>query len=96
MQGPFTPGATAAAINLAAASQSVSVTAAATALEIQHNGTAVAFVRVGTGAQTAVATDYPILPGQSKIITKPVGADTFAAIATAGAGTLYVTSGEGY
>ena len=91
---PFAPGATA-TINATTTSASASVNANVTTLEVQNAGSAAAFIRVGTGAQTAVATDYPILAGQSKLITKAIGADTVAAITGTGTTTIYVTSGEG-
>ncbi len=101
MMVPFTPN-TAGTVTLslptAASSVSVSIVANAGALELQNAGSDTVFVRVGTGAQTAVATtDYPVLGGQSKIISKPIGADTLAGITAAGAAaaTLFVTSGEG-
>lgn len=95
MMVPFTPGATA-TLSASGVSASVSVAANSSALEIQNAGSVAVFVRVGTATQTAVATDYPVLPGQSKIISKPVGADTLAGITAGVAVTVYVTSGEGF
>ncbi len=95
MQPAFTPGATATLV-AGAASASVAISPTATQVELQNDGGATVFVRVGVGAQTAVATtDYPVLSGQSKIISVPIGADTLAGISPAGGTTLYVTSGQG-
>lgn len=102
MMVPFTPllaGTATLSLPTAATSVSVSINAAASALELQNPGSDTVFVRWGVGAQTAVATtDYPVLAGQSKIVSVPVGADTLAGITASGAGaaTLYVTSGEGF
>lgn len=59
-------------------------------------GTGVVFLRWGTGAQTALLTDMPILPGMTEVFTKANTVDTVAAI-TSGSdtATIWVTCGEG-
>lgn len=64
---------------------------------IQNAGPNTAFIRFGkTAGQTAaVATDLPILSGQSRVITKDA-MDQVAAICNATqTATLYLTPGEG-
>ena len=92
---PFTPGVTV-TMSVTTSSGTATVTTSANVLEIQNAGSAIAFVRTGPSASvgSAVVTDYPVLPGMSKLISKSTIADTIAAIG-AGATTLYVTSGEG-
>lgn len=96
MQGiPFTAGATA-TLSATSTSASVSVSTESGRVEVQNGGASVVFIRIGTGTQTAVTTDYPVLPGHSKVISKPYGADTLAGICLSGqSSTLYVTSGAG-
>lgn len=65
-------------------------------LELQNAGTAVIFVEVGASTVTAVAaTAYPILVGQSKVITVPQDITHIACIVGASTHTLYVTVGRG-
>lgn len=61
---------------------------------IQNAGTAVAFIRFGTSAQTATLNDFPLLPNLSYIMcTGP--ANNFAVITGAGTSTVYITACEG-
>jgi hypothetical protein len=65
-------------------------------LEIQNVGTSTIFVEVGISTVTAaVATGYPILAGQSKVITAAGAATHIACITASATVTLYVTSGIG-
>lgn len=66
-------------------------------LELQNNGSVVVFVETGISTATAaVATGYPILPGQSKVITISRASTHVAVIgASAGPTTLYVSVGIG-
>ncbi len=94
---PFRPGAATQTINVNATSQSVTLPGALPQVELQNDGASACFVRVGASPQTAVTTDYPILPGQSKIITVETQAGVLAAVCAAGGtATLYVTPGWGY
>lgn len=88
----FMPAATVSTA-ISGTSASVTISKLCPVIEVQNDGGAVCFIRWGIGAQTAVATDYPILPGHCKTITIGTGNDTLAVIGTSG--TLYVTSGEG-
>ena len=95
MNAPFTPLVTA-TLSASATSSSVSLAPDAYTLELQNAGNSTVFVRVGSGAQTAVTTGYPVLAGQSKVISKARNADTLAGICASGeTATLYVTSGSG-
>lgn len=90
----FTPSANY-QIAVSAASNSVTLSALATNSDdiyLYNGGTAVAFVRWGAGAQTALATDFPVAPGAWFVATKGNTANVIAAIGTSG--TLYVSPGE--
>lgn len=67
--------------------------AAASALYIANPGTSSVNIRWGSGAQTAVATDFTVLPGAYFVLGKGL-ADNVAAIGTSG-GSLYICPGEG-
>lgn len=68
----------------------------ASVMRIVNAGPNTAFIRFGVGAQTAVATDMPILAGTVEVFTKSPLVDTVAAIcAAAQTATLYITCGEG-
>lgn len=85
-----------ATLAVTATSANVAISAIPPVVEIQNAGDSIAFCRWGIGTQTAVTTDYPVLPGQSKSITIGTGNNNFAAICAAGlTTTLYITSGEG-
>jgi hypothetical protein len=65
-------------------------------VELQNAGSAVVFVDFGPSTvATAVATGYPILPGQSKLVTINAGATHIATISGTASQTLYVTVGMG-
>lgn len=64
-------------------------------LRILNTGANIAYVRVGSGAQTATAADFPIAPGQASTITKDQDHDNLAHISPAGT-TLVITRGEGW
>lgn len=67
-----------------------------TQLELQNAGTVAIFVEVGSsGAAAAVASGYPVLPGQSKVITVPNTITHVACIVAVTTTTLYVTIGVG-
>lgn len=82
-------------INATTTSANTVLGAAATgALQIANTGTTVAFVALGTSAQTASATSYPILPGATVVISGG-GATNIAAMTASGTATLYVSRGTG-
>lgn len=68
--------------------------AASGAIQIANAGSSVAFVALGSSAQTATATGYPVLPGATVVISGG-GATNIAAIAATGTTTLYVSRGVG-
>jgi hypothetical protein len=99
MTQPFTPGRTQEFV-LATTSASITVDSDAPQIYVLLNSTsptALAFVRIGTGAQTATASDFAVPPNMPMILTKGVGANTIAAMANASGagGLLYVTTGVG-
>ena|SRR5215472_12702308 len=93
----FTPCGT---VSIAGASTSASATLSGAQIQasqilVTNAGTFIAFIRWGVGAQTALATDLPILPGMAQSFSKGA-ADTIAAITASGTTTtLYITPGEG-
>lgn len=66
-------------------------------VELQNNGTAVIFVEFCNSATcaAAVATGYPILVGQSKVVSVNPDTTYVATISGTAAQTLYVTIGTG-
>lgn len=87
---------------------SVTGTSAATALpmgdinnkrnaEIQNAGTVTVFVLFcpSSTCTALVASSYPVLPGQSKVVTIPPNTSHVAAITGGTAATAYVTLGIG-
>lgn len=66
--------------------------AAVQGLYLYNGGTVAVAVRWGSGAQTAVTTDFTIAPGAYFVVNKGL-ADNVAAIGASG--TLYISPGEG-
>lgn len=65
-------------------------------LELQNAGSAVIFVEFGSSTiEAATTTGYPILVGQSKVVTVPPTTTHIACIVAASTHTLYVTVGTG-
>lgn len=65
-------------------------------IELQNAGSVTVFVEFGTsGATAAVATGYPILAGQSKLVTVNATVTYVAALTASSTSTLYVTIGQG-
>lgn len=65
-------------------------------MRIVNAGPNTAFIRWGVGAQTALATDMPILAGAIEVFSKAADVDTVAAICAASqTATIYITCGEG-
>ena len=61
-----------------------------------YNGSAaMAFVRFGVGAQTAVLTDSFVAPGNTEVFSIPPTVDTVAAILSTGTGNVYFQRGMG-
>lgn len=56
--------------------------------------TAAAYVRIGSGVQTAVATDLLVQPGDSVILMVPHGTPNVAALQVAATGKVVVTPVE--
>jgi hypothetical protein len=74
-------------------SVSATIPTGTTALRIYNSGPSPAFVRWGTGAQTATASDLPLASGATEMFGKQAGHDTVAAVTT-GMATLYVSAGN--
>lgn len=89
---PFTPGATT-TISVTTASGTGALTGEGLALEIQNAGSVTVFVTLG--ATATVAAGYPILAGQSKVVSRGTSQATLAAITSSSTATLYVTVGDG-
>lgn len=92
---PFSPAGT---VSLAVTSTtgSTALSGAGNSIELQNTGLTICFVKVGSSAVTAATTDYPIPPGQSKVIARDPANQTYvAAITASGTTTLYATTGEG-
>lgn len=87
--GTATIAATASSVNAA-----ITVGIGCQEVIVQNAGPNIAFFRMGDAAQTAVATDFPLLVNAVYLLTKGT-ASNFAAIAPAGTATVYVTAGEG-
>ena len=66
-------------------------------VELQNAGSADVFVDFGPAntVTTAVASGYPIMAGQSKLVTIPAGTAYIACISGTSGQTLYVTVGSG-
>jgi hypothetical protein len=65
-------------------------------VRITNTGPNTAFIRMGTGAQTAVLTDMPILANTSVHLKKSISTDTIAAICAATqTASLYIAEGNG-
>ena len=58
--------------------------------------TAAAYVRIGNGAQTAIAGDMLVQPGDSVIVRVPAGTPNVGAIQVTAAGIVNVTPLENY
>lgn len=94
-EAAFAPGTTA-SLAVSAATASVQLTGGGVNVEVQNTSTVNMFVKLGTASVTAAVTDYPVLPGQSKLISRDPNTQTYiAAITASGSGTLYATPGEG-
>lgn len=94
-EAAFAPGTTA-SLAVSAASASVQLTGGGVNVEVQNTSTVNMFVKFGGSTVTAAVTDYPVLPGQSKLISRDPNTQTYiAAITASGSGTLYATPGEG-
>ncbi len=90
----FTPAQTISLTASAASSGASFVSGGNPTMEINNAGTVPVFIRFGVGAQTAVATDYPVLPGHCKLVNK-ANATHVAAICPAGSAVVYFTDGSG-
>lgn len=55
----------------------------------------VSYIRIGEGAQTATASDYPVLPNTQVSLSKARSDNTIAYISDGGSGSLHVISGRG-
>ncbi|MCY1412950.1 hypothetical protein D9M71_283720 [compost metagenome] len=59
------------------------------------DATNLAFIRIGTGTQTATTADMPVRANSEMIVQKAEGEDTLAYLAAAGTPVLHVQTGEG-
>jgi hypothetical protein len=66
-------------------------------IELQNAGSVPVFVAFGSsGVTTSVAAGYPVLAGQSKVVSIPPNASHIATISGTASQTLYITQGEGF
>lgn len=64
--------------------------------EVTNAGAVAVFVEFGSSTITsAVASGYPVLPSQTKVVTIPQTSTTVACISASGTQTVYVTVGIG-
>ena len=92
---PFAPGATI-SLTSGVASTNLALGGAGQSVEIQNAGSVVVFVRLAAVGSAATVTDYPVLPGQAKVIGRdPQNQTHFHAITASGTALVYATSGEG-
>ena len=82
-------------VKLSAKSTSVSspISVGPTAIMVYNTGTVPAFVRWGTGLQSATINDIPVPPGANMMFGKAAANDFFAVILPSGTATVYVTCG---
>lgn len=89
------------AMTASGSSSTISLSTGGTQLRIYNAGTVIAFVRWGSGSQTALPTsvgtpgDLPVFPGAIEVFNKQWTDNTFAAITAASSTALYVTVGSG-
>lgn len=92
---PFSPGSTT-TVAVTTTTASGALPGGGSVIEVQNVGTVTVFVVLGASTVTATNAGYPILAGQSKMISRNVILHThIAAIAGTGTATLYATTGEG-
>ena len=81
------PTGTSASSTLGVGSQNVVVT--------NLSSTVTAYVRIGTGAQTATTADYPVLPSTQISLSKDRTDNTVAYITGGSTGSLHIIAGRG-
>jgi hypothetical protein len=64
-------------------------------LLISNGAATVAHLRWGTVAQTAVTTDFAVLPGETMVVNMGVAATNIAVILESGSGNVYLSLGIG-
>ena len=89
-------------VSVTGASQTVAIPAPGAFLEVNNSGSVIVFMELGAANQVAaVATGYPILPGQCKVVRRDIGedgtTDTHIALIGQAAGptAVFVTAGNG-
>jgi hypothetical protein len=63
---------------------------------VQNETDAIAFLKFGTGTQTAAITDLPFRPRSAEVIRIPGNVTDVAVILSTGSGNVYITRGEGF
>ena len=81
------PTGTSASSTLGVGSQNVVVT--------NLSSSVTAYVRIGTGAQTATTADYPVLPSTQISLSKDRTDNTVAYITGGSTGSLHIIAGRG-
>ncbi len=84
-------------ISATTTSAQASLTGNGSLIRVTNLGTALVFIKVGTGTVTAAATDTALPSGQSMTICRtPVGSlhNVIAAVTASGTATVYAITGE--
>lgn len=91
----FSPGATL-TLSGTTTSSNAAFVGIGVSVEIQNSGAVTIFIKLGASTVTATSADYPLLAGQSKMLSRDPATQTHIAVITAsGTATVYATSGEG-
>jgi len=91
----ISPGATA-SLSATVTTGNVALFGTGAQIELQNGGAVTVFIALGGSAVVATVGSYPLLPGQSKIITRNPDNQTYiAAITASGSAAIYATVGEG-
>jgi hypothetical protein len=91
---PFTVTKTGASVTTGAASAGSTIPTASSGEApryIRVAASAAAYFRIGVGAQTALATDLQVQPGDAVILHVPSGVTHFAALQVAASGVVQVS-----
>lgn len=92
---PTGPAVTVTVANGVASAQTGSLPVGCTSLLVMNEGPGRARIRIGKGAQTVQATDFPVPSGLVFLLGKAIDADSVAAMGDGGSATLLIVPGEG-
>lgn len=92
---PFSPNGATAVLSGSTTSASGTLNGSGNTVRVFNASSAVAFVRFGIGAPTAVATDVPVGAGGTAFFSVQPDATHAAAILSTGTGSVHFTRGMG-